>query len=178
MEDLLSIIVADNHSVLNSTNTNVMIGNWLLYSITMFVDLLCALVAMVLIHDTVRSFIVTKRATDSSHPINLYKYIVMCFAATLFLRSSMDAVMLVSWGEVSLATMIYLIDLDRIFDALATIPFLIFAYLVIRGGPVIEFQLLRRPIPTDLHPTWKMMRKPILSFLTILILCVVITLTK
>lgn len=181
MEDLFSIIAVGDPA------TNVMdaskyptlfVENWFLYSLAMFVDLLCTLIAMVTLYDVSKSWLATRKGTMYNHPINLYKYIVACFAATLFLRSSMDAAMLLAWGEVSEEGIRTLLDFDRAFDALATIPFLIFTYLVIRGGPVIEFQLLRKPIPTDLHATWTMLKRPVLSFLTILILCVAVTLSK
>lgn len=180
MEDIFSLIASggNNNGIDPTHYPTIFVENWFLYSVAVFVDLLCTIVALVTMYDAVKSWFATRKGTMYNHPINLYKYIVICFSSTLFLRSSMDAAMLLAWGEVSAEAIRQLLDLDRIFDALATIPFLIFAYLVIRGGPVIEFQLLRKPIPTDLHATWSMLKRPILSFLTILVLCVAVTLSK
>lgn len=153
-------------------------ANWFLFGSAMFVDLLSCLISLVVLYNTVKSMIATRRFTLSTDPINMYKWIISLASLTVLLRTSIDAALLLSWGEINFQNIMYLNNLDRAFDILSIVPLMAFVYLVLRSGPVIEFQLLRKPIPTNIYPTWRMLRKPIFSFLTIIILCIIVTVSK
>lgn len=178
MEDIVNLI---NSAITVSTATDypsAFAGNWFLFGLAMFIDLFSCLLGLLLIFNNIRSIFITRKFTHFLDPINMYKYIILLFALTISLRTCMDATILLTWGELSFERMRDLNDLDRMFDISSIIPFLGFIYLILKGGPVIEFQLLRQPIPSDLFPTWIMLRKPVLSFVIVMILCVIITLSK
>jgi len=162
------------------TGSGVLSYFWL-YWLSTFMDLMLTLLSLVLLYNTSKSLHKTKHISKQGifrSPVNIWKGMLICFAATVFLRVSMDTIILLTWQEVTEKTMEFWQVMNQVFDSLAFIPFISLFYLYLRAGPVLEFQLLRQPIPTDLHPSWKMVRGPVVSLLMVVLLSLLVVSTK
>lgn len=155
-----------------------LVGNWFLYASSIFVELTITLVSLMFVYNTARTLWLTSKFTRRTDPINIHKWMILTICSTIFMRASTDAVMLTVWDEITVETLLNLVALDRILTILAFIPFSAFAYLLFRAGPSIEFQLLRQPIPTDMHATWAMIKKPTIAISMIMLLSLLVTLAK
>lgn len=149
-----------------------------LYWLSTFGDLLLGMLSLVMFYNTLKSLIATYKLGGLHYPINLYKSFVLCTSAVIFLRVAPDATIQLLWKEAPVTTMQFLQQLNQFFDALALIPFAIGIYILIRSGPLIEFMLLRKPIPTDLWPSWKMVRAPVISLVMMVLLSLLVVSTK
>lgn len=155
-----------------------LVGNWFLYAASIFVELTITLVSAMFVYNTARTLWLTSKFTRPTDPINIHKWMILTICSTIFMRASMDAVMLSVWDEITVSTLLTLVTADRVLTVLAFIPFTAFSYLLFRAGPSIEFQLLRQPIPTDMHATWSMIKKPTMAIGTIMLLSLLVTLAK
>jgi len=152
--------------------------NFFLYWLSTFIDLLLTMMSGVMLYNTTRSYIATKHLGGLRYPVNLYKAFIMCMAALIFFRVWPDTVIQLIWKEAPTSVMLTLQHINQIFDAAALLPFLAGIYVLIRSGPLIEFQLLRQPIPTNLWPSWRMVRRPIVSMIMMVIFSLLIVSTK
>lgn len=152
--------------------------NFFLFWISTFIDLLLTMMSAVMFYNTTKSYIATHHLGGLRYPINLYKAFILSMAALIFARVAPDTVIQMLWKEAPTTTMIWLQHINQFMDAFAIIPFLAGIYILIRSGPLIEFQLLRQPIPTNLWPSWRMVRRPIVSMLLMIILSALIVSTK
>jgi hypothetical protein len=155
-----------------------LIGNWFLYGGSMFIELTLTLVSLMLVVNTTRAWLACRNFTRSNDPINLNKLKTIFLAATFFLRSVTDSVMLLTWEEVSFDTFMWMVTADRVLSIIAMLPFMAATYLLFRAGPAIEFQLLRQPIPTDLNANWRMLKTPLLTLSGIFTICMLVTIAK
>lgn len=155
-------------------------ANFWLYWGTTLIDLMLALLSAVLFYNTTKSIILTRKSIKGgfSQPVNIYKLILLCVSSLVFLRVSIDAIILLTWKEISNEQMNFWQLVNQVFDTLAAIPFFVFFYCIIRAGPVLEFQLLRQPIPTDLLPSWKMIRQPVIALVLVVLLSFTVVSTK
>ncbi len=155
-----------------------LVGDWFLYTASIFVELTITLVSAMFVYNTVRTLWATSKFTRPTDPINIHKWMILTISLTIFMRACMDAVMLTVWDEVTVGDLLNLVTADRILTVLAFIPFSAFSYLLFRAGPSIEFQLLRQPIPTDMHATWVMLKKPAMGVGLIMVLSLLVALAK
>lgn len=171
----------DHHSI--TTMMEVFQGSgvtssfWL-YWISTFIDLLLTLMGSAMFYGTLKSYFTTMKMGGLRYPVNLYKAFIMSMAALTVFRVAPDTAIQLLWKEASYNTMQVLQHVNQFFDTLAVVPFLFGIYVLIRSGPLIEFQLLRQPIPTDLWPSWKMVKRPVVSMLLIVILSMLVVSTK
>lgn len=161
-----------------STALSDLVGNWFLYTMSVFMELAIVCVTAMFIYNKSKDLLKTRSFTRRTDPINLNKWKNLCICLTLFLRAVMDAVVLIVWDEVTIGTLQSLITADRILTIISAVPFTAFAYLLFRSGPSIDFQLLRQPIPTDMNATWPMVRKPVIVLIIMVVLSFMITITK
>ena len=153
-------------------------NNFFLYWISTFIDLLLTMMSAVMFYNTVKSYIATNHLGGMRYPVNLYKAFIMSMGALVFFRVAPDTVIQLLWKEAGRGVMMFLQHVNQFFDAAAIIPFLFGIYVLIRSGPLIEFQLLRQPIPTNLWPSWKMVRRPIIAITLMVIFSLLIVSTK
>jgi hypothetical protein len=160
------------------TGSGVSSSFWL-YWLTTFMDLLLTLLSGSVFYTTLKRYLSNYKALGGANtPVNVSRVMFMCLTLLIFLRVSMDTVILLTWQEISSKSMFFWQQMNELFDTLAIVPFLVFFYLAIRAGPTIEFQLLRQPIPTDLHPSWKMIRGPVFAFILMVILSLLVVSSK
>lgn len=153
-------------------------NNFFLYWISTFIDLLLTLMSAVMLYNTIKSYLSTRKFGGLRYPVNLYKAFIMSMSALIFVRVAPDTVIQLLWKEASASVMLFLQHINQFFDAFALIPFLAGIYILIRSGPLIEFQLLRQPIPTNLWPSWVMVRRPIMAITLMVIFSMLIVSTK
>jgi hypothetical protein len=120
-----------------------------------------------------------KRIPDKiKSAINIYRIQLIMMYLAIIIAVAPDAVYLWTYGEVSTVATQRLLLTDRLFDSLFLIPFFIFTYLQIRCGPILKFQLIRRPSPIDLSVTKPKVKSTLLCALAILLMSVLVTISK
>ena len=92
-------------------------------------------------------------------PLGLATLVIAGLMLTIFMQSVGDVAVLLLWGEIDESRAHVVMAANRLLDAASLLPFSVAGLLMVRGAPVIAFQLLRQPVPTDLLPTWAMVRK-------------------
>lgn len=163
---------------IGSRPINDLIGDPFLFASSMFIELTVVLTTLMLIYNTIGKMWHTRSFVRYNDPIQINRWMVICFSGTLFLRAVTDAVILLTWQEVEIDTLLLMSTIDRVFSIIAMIPFIAGCYLLFRAGPSIDFQLLRQPIPTDLWSTWKALKKPFMVIAGIFSLCLIVTIAK
>jgi hypothetical protein len=155
-------------------------GRFWLYWFSTFADLLITLLSMTIFYLTAKNFHPKRDGAYGrwSSPLNIAKISSMCMMTFVWCRVSIDTLILLTWQEVSPDMTTLFQQLNELFDAIALAPFLAFFYILLRAGPLIEFQLIRQPIPSDLHPSWKMIRGPVFAFGIMVILSLLVVSTK
>lgn len=96
-----------------------------------------------------------------THPLTLGRVIIWLLLANVLLGCVGDLLLLMLWPEVSPVTRLTLSSLDRMLDSLC-LPFFFMAWLIgLLGGPMIDWQLARLPIPVNVWPTLAQIRRPL-----------------
>ena len=90
-------------------------------------------------------------------PIMANRYILWCFCIGVMVGATPDLVTLYAYGEVSPGTLGMLLQIDRAMDSLVMFPVIAAVGLWYRAKPVINYQLIRQPIPVELWPTFRQM---------------------
>lgn len=103
-------------------------------------------------------------------PITMVRTILLCLLTATLLRIGPDAVQVMFWPEILPSTRVSIAHFDRIMDGVALFPMTFAWGLGLFGATVVEFQLIRQPIPGDLRPSWKRVRRPLGIGIMILII--------
>lgn len=102
-----------------------------------------------------------ERPAGPRDPVTLSRVIVAILLLSLLTAALPDLLYIMLWPEVSPATRYRLALLDRHADGLVG-PILLLAWLASRlGSPMIEYQLVRYPLPINMWPTWEKVRRPL-----------------
>lgn len=94
------------------------------------------------------------------HPITISRVLLLFLLLSIFLRVVGDVTLTMLWPEISPGERIWLAHLDRLLDGLAAAPLFIAWLTGILGGAMMDWQLIRQPIPVNLWPTWRHLRRP------------------
>lgn len=103
-------------------------------------------------------------------PITIARGVVLSLLAATLCRITPDVLQIMFWPEVMPATRATIARVDRIMDGVALFPMTFAWGLGLFGATVVEFQLIRQPIPGDLRPSWKRVRRPLGIGIMILII--------
>lgn len=90
-------------------------------------------------------------------PINVNRYIIWLLLSTILVGGGPDVVVMLAYGEISPSHTALLLNLDRLMDGMTMFPVVAAILLWYRGKPVINYQLIRQPIPVDLWPKMRQM---------------------
>ena len=91
-------------------------------------------------------------------PVTCHRIILICLFSAILMGTFPDVVVLLLWNEVSNAAMQELWALDRVFDGLMLVPFLMAILVGVRSEARITYQLIKRDVAMDVWPTWKQTR--------------------
>lgn len=144
---------------------------WALFSLTAMSTFSLAIMGQLLTE--VRTY-----GLQIKQPAGIARAALFCLLLTIFMGSIGDVVFLYLWNEVSPRAIGFILEADRWLDALTILPFAGFGYLLTRGRPVVLFQLLKQPIPTDLWPTWPMVRQQLGVMTLVMFIAMGVTLAK
>jgi hypothetical protein len=90
-------------------------------------------------------------------PINVNRYVIWLLLSTILVGGGPDVIVMLAYGEVSNETTGLILQFDRIMDGLTMFPVVAAILLWYRAKPVINYQLIRQPIPVDLWPKLRKM---------------------
>lgn len=94
-------------------------------------------------------------------PLTIVRLIMFALLFSTLLRVSGDVLLIMFWPEVTPATRAMIARTDRIMDGVSVFP-MTFAWLVgLFGAAVLEFQLVKQPIPADLWPSFRRIKRPL-----------------
>ena len=111
-------------------------------------------------------------------PYGVARAALGCLLTTILMGAAGDVAFLYAWGEVSPNTLRTILATDRWLDTMLAVPFFGFSAFILRGRQVITFQLIKEPIPTDLWPTWPMVRQAMGMLALIFCLAAGVTVAK
>lgn len=134
-------------------------GNAVAYLWALFGLIIANLLALEWLWRTVWAFI--EAPAPLKAPVTCTRIIILGMVLTVLVGGLPDLVLIMSWGDVTPATRMAIAWVDKVLDGLVFVPFS-FAWLFARlGGPMIDWQLERQPLPLDLWPTWQQMKRPL-----------------
>lgn len=100
---------------------------------------------------------VARKYSSWRDPINMNRYIIWLMIIAILMGAAPDVIFLLMWGEVTEVTAWRLAEFDRFCDGLVMFPIVGAMFLWYRAKPVINYQLIRVPLPIDLWPKWTQM---------------------
>lgn len=115
-----------------------------------------------------------ERPSPVCHPITVSRIIWALCLLSFLVYMAPDVILTVLWSDIEPQDRYSLSRANRILDGVAIMPFAAAWTLGLFSSSVIEHQLERRPIPVDLWPTWKRLRRGFGIGLILLIMSVVI----
>lgn len=95
------------------------------------------------------------------HPLTVRRWEALLVALALILYIAPDAVVFTTWPDVSPATRHTISLVNRFGDFAAAAPAAGWWLLAIYAGPTIDHQLVREPLPVELWPSWRKLRRPL-----------------
>lgn len=110
--------------------------------------------------------------------LGLHRVIVSGFLLTIIFGAAPDVLTMLAWGEASDQTMWTLFQIDRAFDGLLLLPFLLSVFVTIRAGMPVDHLLGRDPVKVTLRPTWGMVRDKLKIMGAVLCIAVGVTFYK
>ena len=111
-------------------------------------------------------------------PAKLSTTVEILLLLTIVMGFAPDAILLLAWGDPSAPSAASMSSLDRTLDFLCIIPFVSAWLLRARGQRVVQYQLMRFPIPSDLTPSWGLLRPKIVMLFVVFALSVGVALAK
>ncbi|HVJ03811.1 MAG TPA: hypothetical protein VM662_16660 [Sphingomonas sp.] len=110
--------------------------------------------------------------------VGLHRVIVSGLLLTIIFGALPDVVVLLAWGEATERTMWILFELDRLFDGLTLLPFMVSTFVSVRAGPAVDHIIGLDPIKVSLRPTWGMVRDKLKIMGAVLCISVGVTFYK
>lgn len=129
-------------------------GDQIAYGLALFgLTWIVALGAMLFIQ-SFGNFWERRQVDGLRDPINANRYIIWGMLGTIMLGAFGDVVILLIWGEVNNRTLSAWTAVDRYLDFLTAVPFTASVIIWARAKPVVNYQLIREPLPLHLWPQW------------------------
>lgn len=94
-------------------------------------------------------------------PLTIVRLILFLLLSATLLRIGGDVLLIMFWPEVSPETRAALAQLDRIMDGVSVFPMTAAWIVGLFGAAVVEFQLVKQPIPADLWPSFRRIKRPL-----------------
>lgn len=116
--------------------------------------------AIMMVVDLIRHIWRRRRVDRPSHPVTVWRAMVLCFSIGIALRSGAAAIVLWGWNSLRPEETGALLVLQRMVDPIAVafgLTGLAIAYL---SSPGVVFQLRRRPHPLDFWTKLPMLWRP------------------
>lgn len=120
------------------------------------------------------SWAMIERPSPICHPITVARAVWALMLSSLLIYMMPDVLLTVMWTDLEPAHRFLLSRSNRILDGIAILPLFAAWTLGVFSSSVIDHQLERRPIPVDLWPTWKRLRRGFGIGLILLAMSVVI----
>lgn len=104
------------------------------------------------------------------HPLTVLRSILSLLLFAILLGAVPDLILIMMWPELSPAAREMISVIDRRLDGCIG-PVILLAWLISRlGTPMVEYQLIRLPVPINLWPDWAALRRPVwIGFLVLLV---------
>lgn len=121
------------------------------------------------------------RVTDSrglNAPATTFRFIIASLLLSIIFLALPDAAVMLVWGEVSTDVMEALMMLDRSFDGLTIVPFLVAVLTLARTEDQLVYQLIRQPPPAMLWSTWPAVRHQVAFISLVALLAIGVTFGK
>lgn len=96
------------------------------------------------------------------HPITISRTVLALLLASVLMRVTCDVVLTLAWPELSAEQRLSWAWTDRLMDGLSAGPTALAWLVAVLGGPMVDWQLMRRPVPINLWPSWRQVRRPAL----------------
>lgn len=103
-------------------------------------------------------------------PVTVARLAMLGVLIATLCRISPDVFLVMSWPEISPHTRATVALVDRLMDGVSVIPMTFSWAIALFGGAMIEYQLVKKPVPANLWPTWRRMRRPLSMGALILII--------
>lgn len=116
----------------------------------------CAMVATAL-YGSIHNALQQRKFSGWRDPININRYIIWQLLLGILIGAFPDAVVMLTWGEVSYTSSMRIAEVDRFMDGMVMFPIVSALILWYRAKPVINYQLIIQPLPIDLWPRWRQM---------------------
>ena len=129
------------------------------YAFTIFGNLGASLLIAEWLWRTI--WLMIERPHPYRHPISAVRLIWALFLISSLMRIVPDALLVVLWPDIEPATRYALSRANRLFDGFSIAPLAIAWVASIISAEVVDFQLVRRPLPVNLWPSWARLRRPI-----------------
>lgn len=94
------------------------------------------------------------------HPVTVSRMIMALMLLGVLMGVGGDVFLVVAWPELSGESRLWLTRLDKVLDGASAAPFFLAWTWGIIGGAMVEWQLVRHPIPINLWPSWRDMQRP------------------
>lgn len=101
------------------------------------------------------------RPQPIKHPISVVRCITALLLLGILMGVTGDAALVIGWPELTPYQRLAVSQTDRVLDGLTAIPFFLAWLFALLGGAMVDWQLQRHPIPVNLWPGWRQLRRPL-----------------
>ncbi|WP_239017838.1 hypothetical protein [Sphingomonas aracearum] len=105
-----------------------------------------------------------------THPVSIYRFIVLLAGCGFALRGGAEAMSLWSWSSGDTATVVRIAELKRWLDPIAVACGFAWMTLHTLAEPMLEHQLRKAPLPVDMWSRWPQLRRPVLILVVSLLM--------
>lgn len=93
-------------------------------------------------------------------PLTVERVVKLLLIIGILMGVGGDVFLLMLWPEVLPHTRAFLANLDRFLDGLCVVPFVLSWFISLFSQAMMNWQLVRLPIPVNLWPNWESLRRP------------------
>lgn len=133
-------------------------GNHFIYALSVFGLMTIFLLAAEWLWRS--SWAMAEKPRPLRHPVTISRLVLVLILTSVVMRTTFDVVLTMAWPEMSQDYRLFVAQLDRLMDGLSAGPFFLAWLAALLGGAMIDWQLVRQPVPIDLWPTWRHLRRP------------------
>lgn len=111
-------------------------------------------------------------------PLTVERIVKLLLVIGILMGVSGDVFLLMMWPEITPETRIHLSNLDRFLDGICVVPFVLSWFISLYSQAVLNWQLVRLPIPVNLWPSLESLRRPAAIGVLVMGISLVVTLLR